>query len=294
VSQWKPVEIGDKDLINSFLHRRRYAGSELNFTNMLLWQFGHHIHWRVAHDMLLLRMTDELGAPGCYMPVGEGDLAAAVLELAAESDLFRLVSLTEDMVKQLERALPGRMDFARTPAYDDYLYHLADLRDLPGNRYRKKRNFVTGFERDYTYRYARLDAAGIPQVVLSQLEWCQNRGCEHYPQLYKEKIGVLKILEHFSEMDYVGAYLEINGKVEAFTFGELITPDTVVIHIEKANDDIRGAYQAINAWFLREWPHAKWVNRECDLGLEGLRTAKQSYRPARMLEKYEGRLLSGV
>ena len=289
---WKPVEIGDKDIISSFLHRKRYATSELTFTNLLLWQFGHKIQWRVARDMLLLRMVNEAGDPGFYMPVGDGDLADAVMDLAQEAGAnFHLCSLSQRMVNELQAALPGKLAFAHTPSYDDYIYSLADLRDLPGAAYRKKRNFVSGFERDYPFEYKRLTPQSIPDVVLSQLEWCENRNCEHYPQLYKEKIGVLKVLEHFDEMDYAGAYIQVGQKVEAFTLGEMITSDTVVIHIEKANEALRGAYQAMNAWFLREWPEAQWVNRECDLGLEGLRKAKESYRPAHKLEKHTARLV---
>lgn len=288
---WKPLDYNDKNIINTFLHQKRYAVSELTFTNLLLWQFGHKLQWRIHCDMLLLRMVDENGAPGFYMPVGKGDLAGAVRTLISEAgeNNFRLVSLSQRMVDELESAMPDELVFERQRAYDDYIYDIAELRDLPGNRFRKKRNFVNGFERENDYDYHRLDEESIPRVVLSQLEWCENRNCEHYPQLYKEKIGVLKILEHFDELDYTGAYIEVGGKVEAFSFGEMINEDTVVIHIEKANEAIRGAYQAMNAWFLREWPDAKWVNRECDLGLEGLRKAKESYRPVRMLEKYTAR-----
>ncbi|MCD4827943.1 MAG: phosphatidylglycerol lysyltransferase domain-containing protein [Candidatus Cloacimonetes bacterium] len=289
---WKPLEINDKDIINAFLHHKRYETSELSFTNLLLWQFGHKIQWRLAHDMLLLRMVDEHGAPGYYMPVGDGDLAGAVALLTEESSQgnFRLCALSQRMCDELEAAMPGKLAFEHSPGYDDYIYSLEELRDLPGSRFRKKRNFVAGFERENTSRLQLLTAESVPRVVMSHLEWCEDRGCEHYPQLYKEKIGVLKILERFEQMDYRGAYIEVGEKVEAFTFGEMLSDDTVVIHIEKANNAIRGAYQAINAWFLNQWPDAKWVNRECDLGLDGLRKAKESYNPVRKLVKHEARL----
>ena len=91
----------------------------------------------------------------------------------------------------------------------------------------------------------------------------------------------------FGELDYRGGAIVINGKVEAFALGEPLNEDTVVIHIEKANPDIPGLYAAINQLFCRHvWSHMKYVNREQDLGVEGLRKAKESYYPHHMVRKY--------
>nr|MBP9500495.1 DUF2156 domain-containing protein [Acetoanaerobium sp.] len=94
---------------------------------------------------------------------------------------------------------------------------------------------------------------------------------KNYPKLTETKVG--------------GIYIDNN--LEAFTFGELLNPDTVVVHVEKANPEIRGLYTAINKLFLEnEFPDVEFVNREEDLGLEGLRQAKLSYKPIKLVEKY--------
>ena len=79
----------------------------------------------------------------------------------------------------------------------------------------------------------------------------------------------------------------LGDKVVAFTFGEKLNSDTAVIHVEKADPEIRGAYTAINQNFVAaEWSEMTYINREEDMGLEGLRQAKESYHPVKMIEKY--------
>jgi hypothetical protein len=99
------------------------------------------------------------------------------------------------------------------------------------------------------------------------------------------------VLDNFETLGVTGGCIEIDGKIEALTLGELLNPETVVIHIEKANATFHGLYQMMNQQFLEhEWQHIKYVNREQDLGIEGLRKAKESYYPHHMVEKLTVRL----
>ena len=85
-----------------------------------------------------------------------------------------------------------------------------------------------------------------------------------------------------------GGVIKIDNKIAAFTLGEQINSNSVVIHIEKANTFYEGIYQAINQQFLcNEWNEMEFVNREEDLGIEGLRRAKMTYNPIRFVEKFE-------
>ena len=78
----------------------------------------------------------------------------------------------------------------------------------------------------------------------------------------------------------------MDNQIVAFTMGEPICSDTFVVHIEKAFPDVQGAYPMINQQFVEhECMQYKYVNREEDIGEEGLRKAKRSYRPVFMVEK---------
>ena len=96
-----------------------------------------------------------------------------------------------------------------------------------------------------------------------------------------------EVLEDVEQLGVTGGCIEVDGKIEAFTLGELLNPETVVIHIEKANAAFHGLYQVINQQFLeKQWPEVRYVNREQDMGVSGLRNAKQSSYPDHMVEKF--------
>ena len=113
------------------------------------------------------------------------------------------------------------------------------------------------------------------------------RECVEKPELLAEDFAIYEALTRFEDLDYRGGAILINAAVEAFSLGEMLNPETAVIHIEKANPEIPGLYAAINQRFCQEaWSEAKFINREQDMGVEGLRAAKESYLPSHMVNKY--------
>jgi hypothetical protein len=120
-----------------------------------------------------------------------------------------------------------------------------------------------------------------------QETWCQLKNCQEDPSLLMEDYAIHQALTYFEDLNFRGGAILIDNKVEAFALGEQLNKDTAVIHIEKANPDILGLYAAINQLFcLKTWSHMKYINREQDLGVEGLRKAKESYHPHHMVNKY--------
>jgi Uncharacterized conserved protein len=95
------------------------------------------------------------------------------------------------------------------------------------------------------------------------------------------------VLDHYNELKLIGAIIKVNGVSEAFTVGEQLNRNTVVVHIEKANSEIHELYPLINQQFLiNQWSHIEYVNREQDFGIEGLRHAKLSYNPVDFVKKF--------
>jgi hypothetical protein len=147
---------------------------------------------------------------------------------------------------------------------------------------------------DYLVEYLPFEAdpvaaMNLVRAVLEMQEaWCTLRDCAEDPGLGAEDRAIHEALCHFGRLDYRGGAILIEGKVEAFSLGEPLNPDTVVIHIEKANPEIPGLYAAINQRFVQHaWADYRWINREQDLGLPGLRQAKESYNPDHLEDKYE-------
>ena len=121
--------------------------------------------------------------------------------------------------------------------------------------------------------------------------WCGQRNCETGvdDSLLCERQAICDALAQFAELDYKGLMISVDGRIVALTFGEMVNKDTVVVHVEKAFSEYRGLYPLINQEFQNYyWQDAKYVNREEDMGLDGLRAAKRSYYPEYMLKKYKG------
>jgi hypothetical protein len=121
--------------------------------------------------------------------------------------------------------------------------------------------------------------------------WCGQKACSGSLDsgLHCEQKAIREALDHFEVLDYKGAVIRLDGNIVAFTLGEMLNDNTVIIHVEKADGTITGLYGAINQEFLlHEWPTVQYVNREEDTGAEGLRKAKLSYHPVELIKKYKG------
>jgi hypothetical protein len=173
------------------------------------------------------------------------------------------------------------------PNNSDYVYQSQDLINLSGRKYHRKKNHLNQFIKSYQCEYRELDAGLVECFINMQEKWCMMRECMENPNLLSEDYAVRRALTNFKELDYRGGAVLVNGRMEAFSLGELLNPNTAVIHIEKANPDIPGLYAAINQMFASSaWSETGFINREQDLGIDGLRKAKESYYPHHMINKY--------
>lgn len=173
----------------------------------------------------------------------------------------------------------------------EYLYDIHDLASLAGSKYMKKRNRVNQFRRTYDYTYRPITCEHIPAVLEFHDSWCQANGCANTPTLQQEAHGIRRILGRWGEIPHMrGGYIEVGGKIAAYTIGELSGKDTLIIHFEKASIEYGAAYQVINKEFLVHMlecePELVTVNREEDMNDPGLREAKLSYLPLSFIKKY--------
>jgi hypothetical protein len=146
---------------------------------------------------------------------------------------------------------------------------------------------VNQFRRKYRYEYLSLTHDLIDECLEFEDYWCMMKDCGKYPGLEKERCAILEMLNNFDSLSVKGGVIRVGGKIAALTLGEKMMQDMFVIHVEKANPDIQGLYQVINQEFLmREAGDCRFVNREQDMGVTGLRNAKMSYNPVKFIKKY--------
>lgn len=175
--------------------------------------------------------------------------------------------------------------------YFDYLYNAKELMALSGKKYHKKKNHVNGFLKEYEnrYRIKIADKSDIEPIKEFLIKWHNKRNIiDEYNRDDYELKGIFYVLEHCDMLKYKMMLVYVDDVIEGFTLGTYLREEkTAYIHVEKANPDIRGLYAFINREFLKNcFSEAEYVNREDDMGLEGLRKAKLSYNPIELIKKY--------
>lgn len=175
--------------------------------------------------------------------------------------------------------------------YFDYLYNAKELMALSGKKYHKKKNHVNGFLKEYEnrYRVKIADKSDVEFIEEFLIKWHNKRNIiDEYNRDDYELEGIFYVLEHCDMLKYKMMLVYVDDVIEGFTLGTYLREEkTAYIHVEKANPDIRGLYAFINREFLKNcFSEAEYVNREDDMGLEGLRKAKLSYNPIELIKKY--------
>jgi len=292
--EFAEITIDSKTVFDNYIRQHNVQISELTFTNFFAWRYYYKFRYAVIADLLCVVSFPYMGEPFAMMPIGninEEKFAEAFSKIKRYFTKNGLRPLFKKITRDELAFFKGRTASEESVVFDrdnsDYLYNTADLANLRGKKYDGKRNHINKFKRLHTYEYVALDCSLLDECVRIMEQWCRAKNCSCRSGDYCERIANMEILRNFEILGCKGALIKTDGSFEAFTVGEMLNKDTAVIHIEKANSAIDGLYTFINQQFvLREWSETAYINREQDLGEEGLRKAKLSYHPVRLIEKF--------
>ncbi|MDR0977117.1 MAG: phosphatidylglycerol lysyltransferase domain-containing protein [Prevotellaceae bacterium] len=292
---FEDISPADKDEITRYTLRSPRRTSDISFSNLCSWRFMYATQYAIADDFLLLKFYAD-GTRYYLLPVGEGDKRHIIERLMEDARIegqpFRMLGVYEEAIGELNTLFPQVFRFHADRDYSDYIYLRTDLATLPGKKLQPKRNHVNKFRRTYAYEYLPLTADRVQECLVLEEVWCRMNNCDQQEGTGNERRALVYALEHFDELGLSGGLLHVDGQIVAFTFGMPINGDTFGVHVEKADTRYDGAYAMMNYEFANHIPQQyTYVNREEDLGLEGLRRAKLSYQPAILLTKYEATLI---
>lgn len=289
--EFKDITVEDKDTITSFTMNSCRRNCDLSFSNLCSWRFMYNTKFAVIDNFLVFKFWLH-GRVSYMMPVGQGDPEKELIEkLIEDSQLegepLRLMGVCQGMKKRLNDILPGKFEFTTNRDYSDYIYLRSDLATLTGKKFQSKRNHINRFKKGYTYKYVPITPDRVQECLYLEAEWCKANDCDKQDGTGNERQAIVFALEHFEELGLSGGILYANDKIVAFTFGMPINKETFGVHVEKADTTVDGAYAMINFEFANHIPETfTYINREEDLGIEGLRKAKLSYQPETILEKF--------
>ncbi len=288
--QFKRPELEDRELIHSYFVKYPSRSCERTFANCYLWSRHYKVMFAVIENALVFKSEDEGLAFTC--PIGEPDDVKRALDFLKAYTVekkvpFILYNVTQSQFSQLEEWYPGRFEIEYDRDSADYMYESEKLATLSGKKLHAKRNHINKFKATFEdWKYEKLMPENAEECFQMALKWRKENGCDEDEEKNAEMCVTLNSLRLQKELELTGGLLRVNGEVVAFTIGEPVSEDTFVVHIEKAFADIQGAYPMINQQFVEhECMNYKYVNREEDMGAEGLRKAKLSYHPAFLEEK---------
>lgn len=286
---FQPITLDTRELHARYFNATPRRTADYTFTNLWGWAEVYGLEWAEAHGLLWIRQTIRGGMPisRLWSPLGDWNAAdwEAALAETPKGTLWDRAPV--ELIQLLNTRAPAAMDEEETPEQWEYLYESEKLATLSGNRLHKKRNHVNGYIKAYGEDFRDLSLADMDSVISLQHDWCKWRECEQSPALMAESDVTLRVLTHWEHLpNLVAGALYVNNLMVAFTVGEPLDHQTMVVHFEKGRPEYRGVYQAINAAFARRHTAAFPIfNREQDAGEEGLRQAKESYFPLGYLRK---------
>ena len=291
--EFSEINIEDKVLFDKYLKNYNPVASEMTFTNFFMWRYFYKFRYAQINGFLCIISVPEEGAPSAFMPIGEVREDNFLKTIKELKDYFtnRQWQLQFKRVTEVELAyFKGQLSDSEV-VFDrdnsDYVYLSEDLINLAGKKFDGKRNHINKFKKLYLYEYVPLNQETLGDCHRIMQEWCAERECKDHKGLYCEKLANIELLNNFEKLGCKGALIKVDDRFCAFTVGEMLNQDTAVIHIEKANSKVNGLYTFINQQFCAyAWKNAVYINREQDLGMEGLRRAKLSYNPVEMINKY--------
>ncbi|MBR3969610.1 MAG: DUF2156 domain-containing protein [Ruminococcus sp.] len=290
--EFRSITLGDRKRINEALAKSDFMGCEYSFANNLAW-------CRLADSKIcfykdfyiVCAFGSEDNIPTFVLPSGSGDYCDVIAEMKKFSENFgfplRISGVTDSSLDMLKQLYSYKFTYFLDRDSSDYIYLRSDLAELKGKKYHQKRNHLAKFNRiDSTFSFlSEKDFDDCISFIVSDYNNKSENDISH--SAIAEQYAINTYFNHFEELGLSGGIIRINNKIAAVTIGEKINSDTFCVHIEKADRSYDGIYTGICNRFVNECTvGCTYINREEDLGIEGLRKSKLSYHPIFLLNKY--------
>ncbi|GHU50055.1 hypothetical protein FACS1894127_4670 [Clostridia bacterium] len=298
------ISLESRGVLEEYLQGFDYRASGLSFTSLYMWREINQFRWKIIGDYLCITAVNnlerEMGVPfmlppltknGSYEP---GKLAETILEarriFETAGCCFNIMLMPFHMMEYFTAAMPGKLRYEADRPNFDYVYNTQDLIELKGRDFHSKKNHLNYFINNYKYEYVEMSSAMADEAMafIRKFNDRKNLTDTHERELLAmEERAMHDVFHNLEAVGYLSGAILIDGNIEALSIGGRLGKKTVTVHVEKANTEFRGLYQAINNEFCRHVAKGvKRINREEDMGIPGLRKAKLSYKPCMLVEKY--------
>jgi len=291
--QFKPVTLKSLSEISSYFQCQNYKTCDFTIGGLFMWASFFKYEYAIFNDTLFIKGLSELNLSDTVfsIPVGKLPIEDSVAFLIDFCKGKKMKLILSAVPEQIIDFLQSKFSITCTKLenWSDYLYDLRSLATLSGKLYNKKRNHINKFHQLFSdYSHAKITNSNLPEII-SFFQKYNSQNFKNNPIFQQETTMTDFILKHYSDFNFIGICLKINNNVAGFTIGEILH-DTLYIHINKADKNYEGVYEFMNKTFISETnkncPSLNYVNKEEDVGDEGLKKSKLSYHPVALLNKY--------
>lgn len=289
------ITLNDKSLFDKYIYPYKFKSCEYSFTTLYIWKDMCDVQFTVFKGTLIIKKKDFYNRYYFMQPLGykSEELKEIIEELKKykfENDMHYLFKdLDENFINEVRGIFNCNIEDYILEDRDnfDYLYEGKKLIDLSGKKMHKKKNHYNSFIKNYNYIIKSIDNDRvIDDVVYAAQKWYEENTNKD-KILYYELSAIKDIINHMEELEIVGIAVYVDDKVVGFSIGQSMDNNLAIIHIEKADISYEGIYSFINKVFLEKYfNNIKIINREQDMGIEGLRKAKMSYYPFELEKKF--------
>lgn len=290
--EFRLLDINDKEIFENYAHCFGYHNIEASFANKYIWSTA--MDSKIAIDeyamYILLKYAGEIFMLPPFLKRCDISLCSSMEKIEEYMQKtfgsFLIKGVTKEIMARIEKDCPGKYKFIEDRINYEYVYLAEDLAKLEGKKFHVKRTHINKVIQNHTFEYRRYRESDYEDCIALQQKWIKSK--DDMSDGYEELEVIKNALLNLERLNLVCGVLIVDGKLCAYSIGERFENDMVIIHIEKADADIDGAFPLINREFVRnEWSDVRYINREEDMGIEGLRKAKLSYCPVFFLEKYD-------
>ena len=291
ILQYRPVTLDDQPLLKERIAHFRGKNCDLNFMNIFSWCFLYQTEiaqWK-EHLIFRFKADGHIAHMGIFTPVDVEEILNILIGEAERGKYpFLLMGLDEELIPDIEKAKPGYFRYEYDRNYCDYIYDRESLETLAGKKLQPKRNFFNRFRKTYpNYVYRDLREDDFDACLALDSQWIQHEGPAFLQSDEDERTSMRRVFENWNRLGGTGGAIFIDGELVAFTYGAPVNDYVFDVCVEKANPEYEGSYATINKEFVTHLPlQYTLINREEDLGIDGLRKAKLSYHPEILLKKY--------
>lgn len=289
--EFKPLLLEDNTFLQTYLKPYPFKTCEYSFTNLFIWRKGCDIKYTTYKNVLIILKMDFNKNYHFMQPIGYTkenlkEIIEILIQYKEENHFLYLFKDVETgFIEDLKEIYPDSFEINEDIDNFDYIYESTKLIALSGKKLHGKKNHYNNFIKNNEYRTAPINCENICECVMAAREWVYKNDSKGY--LLFELEAIEELLKNRCNLHFDGMAVYVDNKLCAFTIGEKINDDMAIIHIEKADSDINGLYAFINKTFIETYySEVPFINREQDLGIEGLRRAKKTYYPFKLEPKY--------